>query len=67
MNRLMRELGPMSELAPEFPLASSALAPLRAKAEALGDGAFSPLWCGQNATGCAEMPAADLTRCLAGC
>jgi nitronate monooxygenase len=65
MNRLMRELGPMSDLAPAFPLAFSALAPLRAKAESLGDGSFSPLWSGQNATGCAEISAAELTRRLA--
>ena len=65
MNRLMRELGPMSDLAPAFPLASSALAPLRAKAESRADGGFSPLWCGQNATGCAEIPAAELTYIMA--
>ncbi len=66
VNRLMRELGPMSDKAPAFPLASAALAPLRAKAESLGDNGFSPLWCGQNPTGCAEIPAAELTRRLAG-
>ncbi len=65
VNRLMTELGPMNDLAPAFPLAASALAPLRAKAESLGDGGFSPLWCGQNATGCAEIPAAELTCALA--
>jgi nitronate monooxygenase len=65
VNRLMTDLGPMSELAPAFPLASSALAPLRAKAESQGDGGFSPLWCGQNATGCASIPAAELTHRLA--
>ena len=65
VNRLMKELGPMTDLAPAFPLASSALAPLRAKAESQGDGGFSPLWCGQNATGCAEIAAAELTRSLA--
>jgi nitronate monooxygenase len=65
MNRLMRELGPMNEIAPAFPLATSALAPLRAKAENKGDGGFSPLWCGQNATGCKEIGAAELTRLLA--
>lgn len=65
VNRLMADLGPMNDIAPAFPLASSALAPLRAKAESLGDGGFSPLWCGQNATGCAEIPAAELTRALA--
>ncbi len=40
-------------------------APLRAKAEAQGSGDFSPLWAGQNAGGCKELPAADLTRELA--
>ncbi len=66
LNRLMRELGPMSSLAPAFPLASAALAPLRAKAESLGDGGFSPLWCGQNVSGCRAIPATELTRRLAG-
>ena len=66
MNRLMNELGPISGAAPEFPLATSAIAPLRAKAESAGCGDFSPLWCGQNASGCREIPAAQLTRELAG-
>ena len=65
VNRLMRELGPMSALAPAFPLASAAVAPLRAAAEARGSGDFSPLWCGQNPSGCREVPAATLTRELA--
>jgi nitronate monooxygenase len=62
VNRLMKELGPISQLAPAFPLASAAVGPLREKAERLGRGDFSPLWCGQNASGCREIPAADLTR-----
>jgi nitronate monooxygenase len=66
MNRLMRELGPMNAAAPAFPLAASALAPLRAKAESLGSSDFSPLWAGQNTTGCREVSAALLTRELAG-
>ncbi len=66
MNRIMRELGPISAVAPAFPLATSAIAPLRAKAEGLGNGDFSPLWAGQNATGCKEISAAALTRELAG-
>jgi nitronate monooxygenase len=61
----MRELGAINKWAPAFPLASAALAPLRKKAESMGDGAFSPLWCGQNATGCAEISAGELTRRLA--
>ena len=66
VNRIIRELGPMNdEVVPAFPLATSALAPLRAKAEAQGSGDFSPLWSGQNATGCREIPAGELTRALA--
>ncbi len=66
MNRLMRELGPMSDAAPEFPLATGAIAPLRARAEVAGSADFSPLWAGQNASGCKAIPAALLTRELAG-
>jgi nitronate monooxygenase len=65
INRAMRELGPMSAVVPEFPLASTALAPLRAAAEAAGSGDFSPLWSGQNPSGCKAVPAAELTRALA--
>jgi nitronate monooxygenase len=65
VNRIMKELGPMSRAAPAYPLATAAIAPLRAKAESLGKGDFSPLWCGQNPSGCREIPAAELTRALA--
>jgi nitronate monooxygenase len=65
VNRLMRELGPLSPAAPAFPLAAQAIAPLRARAESRGLGDFSPLWAGQNASGCREVPAAELTRELA--
>jgi nitronate monooxygenase len=65
VNRIVRELGPIGAAAPEFPLATAAVAPLRAKAEAQGSGDFSPLWSGQNASGCREIPAAQLTRELA--
>lgn len=65
-NRLMRELGPINPAAPAFPLASGALAPLRAAAERTGSGDFSPLWAGQNTTRCTELPAARITRDLAG-
>jgi nitronate monooxygenase len=64
-NRIMRELGPLSELAPAFPLATAAIVPLRAAAESRGSGAFSPLWAGQNVSGCKATPAATLTRELA--
>lgn len=65
LNRIMRELGPFNPAAPAFPLATSAMAPLRAQAEAQGCGDFSPLWSGQNASGCKAIPSADLTRELA--
>ncbi|PHQ24356.1 2-nitropropane dioxygenase [Marinobacter guineae] len=65
MNRLMKGLGPISPVAPAFPLAAAALAPLRAEAERLGTGDFSPLWAGQNVSGCKEISAADLTLELA--
>ena len=67
VNRLMRELGPIGP-APAFPLATAAIAPLRAQAESQGSGDFSPLWSGQDASGCREVAAAQLTRELArGC
>jgi len=66
VNRLMRELGPMAAVAPAFPLATAALLPLRSAAEAQGSGDFSPLWSGQNASGCRAVPAAEQTRALAG-
>jgi nitronate monooxygenase len=65
VNRLMRELGPISPAAPPFPLAAPAIAPLRAGAESQGCSDFSPLWSGQNVSGCKEVPAAQLTRELA--
>jgi nitronate monooxygenase len=65
INRLMREIGPISDVAPEFPLAAGALAPLRAKAEAQGSGDFSPMWAGQAASLGRAMPAGQLTKTLA--
>ncbi|HTM60745.1 MAG TPA: nitronate monooxygenase [Burkholderiales bacterium] len=65
VNRVIRELGPMNGALPAFPLAATAIAPLRAKAEAKASGDFSPLWSGQNATGCREIPAGELTQSLA--
>lgn len=64
VNRVMRELGPISPLAPMFPLAATAIAPLRTASEARDIQDFSPLWCGQNATGCTDAPAAVLTQTL---
>jgi nitronate monooxygenase len=65
VNRLMTELGPVSDLPPEFPLASAAVTPLRVKAEAAQSGDFSALWSGQAAALAVERPAGELTRALA--
>jgi nitronate monooxygenase len=65
VNRLMREIGPMSDVTPEFPLAAAAVAPLRAKSEMAGSADFSPLWSGQAARLGRELPAAELTKQLA--
>jgi nitronate monooxygenase len=64
LNRIVREVGPLSPLAPQFPLAATALQPLRAKAEGQGSGDFSPLWSGQAAALGREASARDLTRQL---
>jgi len=65
LNRIMRELGPISAVAPPFPFAAPAMALLRSRAESMGSSDFSPMWAGQNTTGCAEVPAALLTERLA--
>jgi nitronate monooxygenase len=61
VNRLMREVGPMSTDAPAFPTAGGPLVPLKAAAEANGFGDFSSLWSGQAAALAREMPAGALT------
>ena len=65
VNRVMRSLGPLSTAAPPFPTATAAIAPLRAAAEKQGLGDFSPLWAGQNVSGCKSVPAAQITYELA--
>lgn len=66
VNRAMVEMGAISDLAPAFPTAGAALAPLRSAAEAKGRGDFSPLWAGQAFRLARSMSARDLTRSLAG-
>ncbi|MEO8129023.1 MAG: nitronate monooxygenase [Bryobacteraceae bacterium] len=65
VNRLIREVGPVSDLAPQFPLAAGAIGPIRAKAEASGSDDFTPLWSGQAAYAGRELPAGELTNRLA--
>ena len=64
-NRIMRELGPMSDLAPRFPLAGGALMPLRAITDPQGNSDFSNLWSGQALRLGKAMPAEQLTRAIA--
>jgi nitronate monooxygenase len=64
VNRIVREVGPMSDKAPDFPLAAGALAPLRAATEPKGLGDFMSLWSGQGAPLAVELPAGELTRRL---
>ncbi|MNP35393.1 Nitronate monooxygenase [compost metagenome] len=63
--RIMRELGPMSDLAPRFPLAGGALMPLRAISEPKGNSDFSNLWSGQALRLGQALSAGELTRTLA--
>jgi nitronate monooxygenase len=64
-NRLVCEVGPMSDLAPEFPLASGAISPLRRQSEAKGSADFAQMWSGQAAGLGRELPAGALTTRLA--
>ena len=65
VNRVMREVGPISTSAPDFPLAGGALAPLRQKSEPLGSSDFMSLWSGQAARLSRELSAGELTKRLA--
>jgi len=65
VNRIVREVGPMSAEAPAFPTAAGATMPLRAAAEAAGSADFSPLWSGQAAGLGRSLGAGELTRRLA--
>lgn len=65
VNRLMREIGPMSDAAPAFPLASAALAPLQVKDKELGSLNFTQIWAGQSGAFSREIDAGELTEQLA--
>jgi nitronate monooxygenase len=65
INRVMREVGPVSADAPAFPHAAVALGPLKTAAEKLGRTDFTNLWAGQAVHLGTETPAAELTRALA--
>ena len=65
-NRVMREVGPICPDAPAFPHSATSLGPLKQAAEKLGKVDFTNLWAGQAVRLGREMPAAELTRALAG-
>jgi nitronate monooxygenase len=63
VNRVIREQGPINTSSlPAYPLATPAIAPLRAKAEAKGSSDFSPLWSGQGAPPQEGIGAKELTE-----
>ncbi len=64
-NRLVRELGPMSDKTPDFPLATRELGPLRAASQEKRDDSFTSLWSGQAASLASDKSAADVTNLLA--
>jgi nitronate monooxygenase len=64
VNRFMREMGPISKLAPQFPLATAGMAPLRSKAEAAQSGHFSPLWAGEHVNSRLGESAKEITKNL---
>jgi nitronate monooxygenase len=65
VTRVVAEIGPLCDAAPDFPLASASVMPLRAAAEARGSTDFSSMWSGQSARLTRPMPAGELTRLLA--
>ncbi len=64
-NRIVRETGPLSDVAPDFPLASRFSAPLRVASEAKGSTDFTPMWSGQSVRLARERPAREITQRLA--
>lgn len=65
VNRAIRELGPINAQVPAFPLPAPTMAALRTQAERAGKDDFTPLWAGQNVSGCKAVGAAEITRALA--
>ncbi len=61
VNRVMKELGLINPYAPSFPYASLAMGMLRQASEGKSNSDFSPLWAGENTTGCRDISAVELT------
>jgi nitronate monooxygenase len=64
VNRLVAEIGPLSDATPDFPLPMGELPPLRVAAEQQGRLDFTPLWSGQAAALGREIPAKALMQTL---
>ena len=65
VNRVMSELGCFPQGVPNYPYAANEITQLRKLAEVRGSADFSPLWSGQNVSGCEAISAAELTKKLA--
>jgi nitronate monooxygenase len=65
VNRIMREVGPLSPDALPFPLAGGPLTPLRAATEPDGLGDFQPLWSGQAGALARDASAAEIVTEIA--
>ena len=65
VNGMVEKLGAWNRLAPSFPYATPASAPLRLAAEAKSCADYTPLWSGTNTAGCKAISAELLTRELA--
>lgn len=65
VNRAVRELGPMAQDVPAFPLAASAFQRLSSQSKAAGSMDFIPFWSGQAAPLGRALPARELTELLA--
>ena len=64
-SRLTREIGPMLDAVPDFPLPLGALLPLISQAEQRDNNDFTPLWSGEAAALASDLPGQRLTVELA--
>ncbi|WP_132897231.1 nitronate monooxygenase [Sphingomonas sp. PP-CC-3A-396] len=64
VNRVVRDLGPISSLAPAFPSAMTAMRQLAFEAARQGDGDFTPFWAGEAVALARPLPAGELTALL---
>ena len=65
VNSWIEQSAGLADAIPPFPLATGALAPLRAAAEARGLNDFTPLWAGMRNEACHAVPAAHIVHALA--